>query len=52
MKNEDFSKIILEWGLASVFRYYLMDKRKLDKFPYLLIKGKQGIGKNFHPLMV
>ena len=45
VKNEDFSKIILEWGLASVFRYYLMDKRKLDKFPYLLIKGKQGIGK-------
>jgi len=45
VKNEDFSKIILEWGLASIFRYYLMDKRKLDKFPYLLIKGKQGIGK-------
>ncbi|WP_018153488.1 FeoC-like transcriptional regulator [Methanothermococcus thermolithotrophicus] len=45
VKNEEFSKIILEWSLASIFRYSLMDERRLDKFPYLLIKGKQGIGK-------
>ncbi len=45
VKHEEFSKIILEWSLASIFRYYLMDEGRLDKFPYLLIKGKQGIGK-------
>jgi len=45
VKNEEFSKIILEWSLASIFRYSLMDEGRLDKFPYLLIKGKQGIGK-------
>ncbi|WP_457613571.1 FeoC-like transcriptional regulator [Methanocaldococcus sp.] len=44
--NDELSKIIFEYYLASLFRYYLMDTRRLDKFPYLLIKGKQGIGKS------
>ena len=44
--NDELSKIIFEYSLASLFRYYLMDTGRLDKFPYLLIKGKQGIGKS------
>ncbi|ABR55538.1 hypothetical protein Mevan_1646 [Methanococcus vannielii SB] len=47
---EDFTKIIFEYSLSSLFRYDLLNKetgktKRLDKFPYLLIIGKQGIGK-------
>jgi hypothetical protein len=43
--KEDFTKIIFEYSLASLFRYDLLNTKKLDKFSYLLIIGKQGIGK-------
>lgn len=43
--NDDFTKIIFEWGLASIFRYDLMNSKRLHKFPYLLVIGKQRIGK-------
>jgi len=45
--SEDFIKIIFEYGLASIFRYDLMNpnNKKLHKFPFLLVIGKQAIGK-------
>jgi len=42
---DDLSKIIFEYGLVSIFRYDLMNRRMLDLFPNLVVVGSRGKGK-------
>lgn len=44
--QDDLGKWILEYSMASLFRYYLMDTKKLDMFPNLVITGQLGTGKS------
>jgi len=39
-------KIILQYALASIFRYYMLNEKKIDLFPNLIVIGEKGYGKS------
>ncbi|MCS3901763.1 hypothetical protein [Methanococcus voltae] len=44
--QDDVSKWILEYTMASVFRYYFLSNRKIDMFPNLIVTGLHAQGKS------
>ena len=46
VKDDYVSKITLQYSIASIFRYYLLNAKKIDLFPNLIIIGEKGFGKS------
>ena len=46
VKDDYVSKIILQYSVASIFRYYLLNTKKIDLFPNLIVIGEKGFGKS------
>ncbi|MCS3922047.1 hypothetical protein M2325_000732 [Methanococcus voltae PS] len=44
--QDDVSKWILEYTMASVFRYYFISNKRLDMFPNLIVTGLHAQGKS------
>jgi len=46
VEKDYVSKIVLQYGIASIFRYYLLNTKKIDLFPNLILIGEKGSGKS------
>lgn len=46
VENDYISKIILQYSIASIFRYYLLNTKRIDLFPNLIVIGEKGRGKS------
>jgi len=46
VENDYVSKIILQYSIASIFRYYLLNTKRIDLFPNLIVIGEKGRGKS------
>ena len=46
VEDDYVSKIILQYSIASIFRYYLLNTRRIDLFPNLIVIGEKGRGKS------
>lgn len=45
IKDDEVSKLVLEYSITSIFKFWLLKTQKLNMFPHLILIGKSGYGK-------